>query len=73
MDNMLQMKILQLDSRLLYVPTSIDKVIVKSKKHMEYLGTFDTKTPNLPVLVSKEVDMIRYILCKKQTYIIHMC
>lgn len=60
MDNMLQLKILQYDSRLLYVPTSIDKLIIKSKKHVEYTSSFEEKKPLLPVMVSKEMDMIRY-------------
>ncbi|XP_030748833.1 fatty acid synthase-like isoform X2 [Sitophilus oryzae] len=57
MDNMLQMKILQEDTRLLYVPTTIARLTIDAKKHIEYSNTFGD-TPNVPVYASKESGII---------------
>ncbi|XP_032690865.1 fatty acid synthase-like [Odontomachus brunneus] len=37
MDNMLQIKILEKDTRSLYVPTGIEKLVIDPKLHMQYL------------------------------------
>ncbi|XP_045466442.1 fatty acid synthase-like [Harmonia axyridis] len=58
MDNMLQIKILQLDTRLLYVPTSIRKMTIDAKKHLRYVESFG-EDPVLPVYVYKDADIIR--------------
>ncbi|KAJ8946540.1 hypothetical protein NQ318_004676 [Aromia moschata] len=51
MDNMLQMAILQADSRLLYVPTFISKLAVNAKGHMDWIGANynEDEFPSLPV------------------------
>nr|CAH7769735.1 unnamed protein product [Callosobruchus chinensis] len=62
MDNMLQMKLLQTDTRLLYVPTYIREVIVPAQTHLEWIENRFTKigkTPSLPVFCNKETDVIR--------------
>lgn len=58
-DNMLQTSILQEDSRLLYVPTTIQKVLIDAKKHIQYAGEFG-ENPLLPVTTSKNSGIIRY-------------
>nr|CAI5836390.1 unnamed protein product [Callosobruchus analis] len=63
MDNMLQMKILQLDTRLLYVPIYIRELTVSAKAHLEWVDRNFTKAgipPNLPAFCDKETDVIRY-------------
>jgi fatty acid synthase len=37
MDNMLQMHVLSEDTRGLFVPTSIEKLTIDTKKHVAYL------------------------------------
>ncbi|XP_044764314.1 fatty acid synthase-like [Coccinella septempunctata] len=58
MDNMLQIKILQLDTRLLYVPTCIKKMTIDPKKHLKYVESFGDN-PVLPVYVYRDADIIR--------------
>lgn len=57
-DNMLQMQILQEDTRFLYVPTGIERLIIDSRAHSkiaEGLG----ENPALPVYVYKECGTIK--------------
>lgn len=58
MDNMMQLRILQLDTRLLYVPTGIDSLIIDPKRHLEYVESFG-ENPVLPVFMSREAEVIR--------------
>lgn len=58
---MLQIKILQLDTRLLYVPTNIKKLTIDAKKHLQYVESFG-ENPVLPVYVYKDADIIRYYI-----------
>ncbi|KAK9875963.1 hypothetical protein WA026_011065 [Henosepilachna vigintioctopunctata] len=58
MDNMLQMKILQFDSRLLYVPTGFKKITICAKKHLQYVESFG-ENPILPVYIFKDAGVIR--------------
>ncbi|KAK9884292.1 hypothetical protein WA026_005244 [Henosepilachna vigintioctopunctata] len=57
LDTMLQVKILQLDTRLLYVPTSIRKMTINAKKHLKYVESFGDN-PILPVYVYKDAGII---------------
>lgn len=45
MDTMLQMQILQEDTRGLFVPTSIQKMTINTKKHINILHTLDQEKP----------------------------
>lgn len=45
MDNMLQMQILQEDTRGLFVPTSIQKMVINTKKHFNILHSLDEEKP----------------------------
>ncbi|EFA05248.1 Fatty acid synthase-like Protein [Tribolium castaneum] len=57
MDKMLQIKILELDSRLLYVPTGIKKLSIDPIKHLEIV---EKKSDHLiPVSSYKNSDVIR--------------
>ncbi|KAL3270432.1 hypothetical protein HHI36_020987 [Cryptolaemus montrouzieri] len=58
MDTMLQIKILQMDSRLLYVPRSIKKLTIDAKKHLQYVESFG-ENPILPVYVYKDSGIIK--------------
>lgn len=40
MDNLLQLSILQIDTRKLYVPVAIKKLVIDPKKHMESMQIF---------------------------------
>lgn len=48
MDNMLQMQILQEDTRGLFVPTSLQKLVIDIKKHVQILHSLpeDNKGKN---------------------------
>lgn len=41
MDNLLQMKIIRQDTRGLFVPTSIEKVVIDIKTHLQSLQAVD--------------------------------
>ncbi|KAL0266678.1 UNVERIFIED_CONTAM: hypothetical protein PYX00_009160 [Menopon gallinae] len=59
MDNMLQTQILQEDTRALYVPTSIQKLVINAKKHMQLIHEMDPEgEQSFPVYVYKDVNMI---------------
>lgn len=47
MDTMLQMQILHEDTRGLFVPTSIQKMLINTKKHNSILQTLDPEKPGL--------------------------
>ncbi|KAG5876512.1 hypothetical protein JTB14_023116 [Gonioctena quinquepunctata] len=66
MDNMFQMKVLQEDTRLLYVPTTISKLTIANQYHQEEVGKFaglDTEEKGmkaiLPVYYYADFDIIR--------------
>ncbi|XP_050299399.1 fatty acid synthase-like [Anthonomus grandis grandis] len=59
MDNLLQMKILQEDTRMLYVPTTIQRLFIDAKRHLEYVKAINQTPIYLPVYVSKETQIIR--------------
>lgn len=58
MDNMLQLKILQEDSRTLFVPIGINRINIWPKKHDEYVKQFG-ENPLIPVYVNSDADTIR--------------
>lgn len=59
-DNMFQMKILQIDTRLLFVPTVISKITIDGKQHLKLTESLG-KDPYVPVQVLREADVIRYL------------
>ncbi|XP_063925092.1 fatty acid synthase-like [Zophobas morio] len=59
MDNMLQMKILQSDTRLLFVPVAIKKIIIDPIKHVEIVNQQDTEECVLPVYGNKNCNLIQ--------------
>ncbi|KMQ83258.1 fatty acid synthase, partial [Lasius niger] len=58
MDNMLQIKILGIDMRNLYVPTEIRKLVIDSKLHTQYIRNITAEEKQLPVCVYKNFDTI---------------
>ncbi|XP_050524285.1 fatty acid synthase [Daktulosphaira vitifoliae] len=59
MDNMLQIQILKEDTRGLFVPTSIQKLVINVKKHNSILQKLSTENPEIPVHVYPEIDLIK--------------
>ena len=59
MDNMLQMKILGIDTRLLYVPVGIKKIIIDPLKHMGIVKSQDGEERLLPVYVNVDCNIIK--------------
>ncbi|XP_063924503.1 fatty acid synthase-like [Zophobas morio] len=59
MDNMLQMKILQSDTRLLFVPVAIKKIIIDPLKHMDIVNQRDSDECLLPVYGNKNCNLIQ--------------
>ncbi|XP_020298388.1 fatty acid synthase-like [Pseudomyrmex gracilis] len=57
-DNMLQMKILLLDSRNLFVPTRIRKLVIDPEFHMKQIQTTPDERANFPVRVYDSLDVI---------------
>lgn len=58
-DNMLQLKILEEDTRLLYVPVGIDRLFIDPKKHMQLVKSFQEEEPELPVYLYKTAGIVR--------------
>ncbi|XP_072750690.1 fatty acid synthase-like [Anoplolepis gracilipes] len=58
MDNMLQIKILSIDMRSLYVPTEVQKLVINPKLHTQYVRDIKAEEKQLPVRVYKDLDMI---------------
>jgi hypothetical protein len=73
MDNMLQMKILQVDSRLLYVPVGIRKLTINLLKHHQTVESFKDKESLIPVHVYKESNIIKYDLVPTLTFLNYFC
>ncbi|XP_076267679.1 fatty acid synthase-like [Rhynchophorus ferrugineus] len=58
MDNMLQMNILQEDTRLLYVPINIGRLTIDARKHLEICKSFGSE-PNIPVYSCRKSGIIQ--------------
>lgn len=68
MDKMLQIKILQADTRSLYVPVAIDKIVIDPIKHLEIVANRkkdenaddpENKELLMPIYADKETNIIR--------------
>lgn len=59
LDNMLQIILLQSDSRNLYVPTAIDLLTINAPCHMEHVESLGEENPLVPVYVWKDAGVIR--------------
>ncbi|KAJ3653408.1 hypothetical protein Zmor_012661 [Zophobas morio] len=59
MDNMLQMKVAQSDTRLLLIPTGIKKIIIDPLRHIEIVNEQDGEQCLLPVYVNKNCNLIK--------------
>lgn len=60
MDNMLQLQILLTDTRSLYVPTGIERMVIDPLTHLNCAKDLGDK-PRFPVYVSKEALSIRWV------------
>lgn len=58
MDCMLQINILALDSRALYLPTSIRKIRINSAKHIKAVEELDPENPVMEVKMCKELGIV---------------
>lgn len=58
MDNMLQIQILSIDSRALYLPTSIRKIRIYTEKHMKLIEELDPENPVLEANMCKELGIV---------------
>ncbi|XP_067208438.1 fatty acid synthase-like [Linepithema humile] len=58
MDNMLQMKILGIDTRSLHVPTEIQKLVIDTKLHIQQIRNAAANDYQLPVRVYKTYDAV---------------
>ncbi|XP_067206014.1 fatty acid synthase-like [Linepithema humile] len=58
MDNMLQMKILGIDTRSIYVPTGIQKLVIDTKFHIQQIRDTAANDYQLPVRVYKTFDAV---------------
>lgn len=58
MDCMLQVNILAIDSRSLYLPTSIRKICINTAKHLKAVEQLDPENPVMDVLMSKELGTV---------------
>ncbi|XP_046609411.1 fatty acid synthase-like [Neodiprion virginianus] len=58
MDNMLQLQILGIDTRGLFVPTAIRKLVIDTKMHIHYLNLMPGDKKEFAVQVYKDLDII---------------
>ncbi|KAK9497321.1 hypothetical protein O3M35_004661 [Rhynocoris fuscipes] len=59
MDNMLQLKILSVDTRSLYVPTAIDRLTVDPKHHLQLTGQLPADNKDMDVYYYKHLDVVK--------------
>lgn len=55
MDSMIQLGLLQRDTRSIFIPTSIDRIVVDAPKHIAFAKTM--KDNMLPVYANKDVGI----------------
>lgn len=60
MDCMLQVNILALDSRSLYLPTSVRKIRINTAKHLEMVSQLDPENPVMEVRMCKELNIVSW-------------
>ncbi|KAL6436160.1 hypothetical protein ACFW04_005722 [Cataglyphis niger] len=58
MDNMLQIKMLGYDTRGLYIPTEIEKLVIDTELHAQYIRNITMEEKQLPVRFYKDLDVI---------------
>ncbi|KAL0116828.1 hypothetical protein PUN28_010028 [Cardiocondyla obscurior] len=58
LDNMLQILILELDTRKLFVPTKIRKIVIDTKLHQQEIRNLNPKDRQIAVYVNKYLDTI---------------
>lgn len=58
MDCMLQVNILALDSRSLYLPTSVRKIRINTAKHLEMVSQLDPENPVMEVNMCKDLNIV---------------
>lgn len=58
MDCMLQISILSIDSRSLYLPTSIRKIRINTEKHLKAVEQLDPENPVMEAYMSKELNIV---------------
>lgn len=58
MDCMLQVNILALDSRALYLPTSVRKIRINTAKHLEMISQLDPENPVMEVRMCKDLNIV---------------
>lgn len=58
MDNMLQIQILSVDTRRMYVPTAIKKLTIDAKKHIAFTQKYGDN-PKVPIYVNKDANIIK--------------
>ncbi|KAL6430383.1 hypothetical protein ACFW04_007806 [Cataglyphis niger] len=58
LDNMLQIMILGMDTRDLYIPVKIQKIVIDTKLHQQEIQKLDLEDRQLPVHVYKELETI---------------
>mgnify|MGYP005983614359 FL=1 len=57
-DTMLQMRILREDTRLLYVPVGIKKIVIDPEQHLRDVSKLEAEEPILPVYVHKDCNIV---------------
>ncbi|KAF7404650.1 hypothetical protein HZH66_003556 [Vespula vulgaris] len=58
MDNMMQMKMINVDTRDLLVPTGIQKLVIDAKAHKEFIQSLTTNEKYVPVQFYENIDVI---------------
>lgn len=58
---MLQLQILLTDTRSLYVPTGIEKLVIDPQMHLNCAKKLGSENPKIPVYISKEAVSIRLV------------
>jgi hypothetical protein len=73
MDKMLQMKAIQIESKLLYVAVGLRKLTIDPLKHNQIVESFKDKESLIPVHVYKESNIIKYDLVPTLTLLNYFC
>jgi hypothetical protein len=73
MDKMLQMKAIQIESKLLYVAVGLRKLTIDPLKHNQIVESFKDNESLIPVHVYKESNIIKYDLVPTLTLLNYFC
>lgn len=63
MDTMMQTEVIQEDTRLLFIPTGCDKIVINYKKHQEIVENL-REDETIPAYFYKHFNIVKYVIAE---------